>query len=58
MSYNDISLKPNMFQSVGISRDKIILITPPPCNEAAWAEQCKIIGDNLYFKYNTLHHDQ
>lgn len=30
--------------SVGVSREKVILISPPPCDETTWAKECEIKG--------------
>jgi len=31
--------------SIGVSNDKIIFITPPPLQEAAWEKECLLKGD-------------
>ena len=33
--------------SVGITADKVIFITPPPLNEAAWQKECELAGSPL-----------
>ncbi|XP_067099577.1 isoamyl acetate-hydrolyzing esterase 1 homolog [Osmerus mordax] len=33
--------------SVGVTADKVIFITPPPLNEAAWQKECELAGSPL-----------
>lgn len=34
--------------SIGVSNDKIIFITPPPLQEAAWEKECLLKGDTSW----------
>lgn len=38
-------------QDIGIAREKIIVISPPPCDEQKWEEDCKQKG-RVFGKYN------
>ncbi|XP_067687623.1 isoamyl acetate-hydrolyzing esterase 1 homolog [Haliotis asinina] len=49
----DLTEMVQYLQSIGIQRERIILITPPPCDEDAWGEECKK-KDKPMSKSNTL----